>query len=79
MSYVIEDGIPLPVTSKGSKSLRGPRTELTTYLDKLLPKQSMLLSEYPELKAAQQFAYRANPRRFAFRKNRDGWRIWRTE
>ena len=78
MSYVIEDGVPLPLP-RGSASHIGPRTVLTKFLDVLKPGQSLLTQDPKDYKAAEQFAIRSRPKRFAFRKLRDGWRVWRIE
>ena len=78
MSYVIEDGIPVPPT-RMTGAPRRSRSPLSVVLEKLMPAQSVLLDSHAEYKLCQQVMTRLRPRIFATRKGRDGWRIWRTE
>lgn len=79
MSYVIEEGIPLPVTNRGGNFV-GPQSEWTKTLNSLEVGQSVLTPEYKEFKAADAFAFRQKVKRFAIRKVAgQGWRVWRAE
>lgn len=79
MSYVIETGIPIPYRAGSVVGLPGPKSELTSCLDSLNPGQSLLTQDPKDYDRAKQFSLRSKPRKFAFRKMRDGWRIWRVE
>lgn len=80
MSYVIEEGIPLPTSRKGGYRHSGPRSPWTKAVDKLEPGQSVLTTEYSEFKAAEQLTQRNKPRKYAIRKVPGmGWRVWRLE
>ena len=78
MSYVIEDGIPVPPT-RMTGAPRRSRSPLSEAMEKLEPEQSFLVDSHSEYKLSQQVMTRLRPRIFATRKGRDGWRIWRTE
>jgi hypothetical protein len=79
VSYVIEEGIPLPQTSKGGNYV-GPKTEVTRVIEELEPMQSVLLTEHKDYKAADAYAGRHRLKRYAIRKVAgEGWRIWRIE
>ena len=79
MSYVIEDGIPLPIVTKGGNFF-GPQSEWTKAIARLEPGQSVLTTEHREYKAADAFIARQRPKRYAIRKIAgQGWRVWRTE
>lgn len=79
MSYVIEDGIELPPTKQTGAPRQLPRTELGRAILALEAGQSVRLPEVSDYKAAEQFAARQRPKRFAIRKFNYGWRIWRIE
>lgn len=80
MSYTIEEGIPIPkARGKVSVLSEGPRTAWTRVLGALEVGQSVMTGDFKEYRAAMQFAVREKPKKFAFRKMSDGWRVWRTE
>lgn len=82
MSYVIEEGIPMPeCPSKGNGGAhRGPKKPWGMALDSLQPGQSTLTTEWSDVRAAEQFRLYRPERRYAVRKIAgQGWRVWRTE
>ncbi len=81
MSYVIEEGIPLPAPTRSNGGPpRGPRNEVNRICLELKPGQSFLIDDYKQYMAARMFTWRSQTdMKFAFRKSRDGWRVWRTE
>lgn len=79
MSYVIEEGIPLPPTRKGG-NWTGPKTEVSRLLEIMEVNQSVLIPEHKEYKIADSYSARHRSKRFAFRKIAgQGWRVWRVE
>jgi hypothetical protein len=70
MSYVIEEGIPLPTGY-------GRRTEVSRTLDGLQVDQSFHISTERELTAVRGVMCRIPPKKFSVRKESGGWRIWR--
>jgi hypothetical protein len=80
VSYVIEEGIPLPKADSLGRggAARNPQNEWIKTLDRLEPGQSTLTEEPKDVKAAQQFKLRRPEKRFAIRKVPSiGWRVWR--
>lgn len=80
MTYVIEDGVPLPEGHNNGGRSSGPQTALGRALHALKPGQSIALPTHEEFRRATSFAWRNADRRFAMRKVPGrGWRVWRTE
>lgn len=82
MSYVIEEGVPLPACpSRGNGGgPRGTQKPWTQTLDALKPGQSTLTTEHTDVKAAEQFRIRRPERTYTIRKIAgQGWRVWRME
>lgn len=81
MSYVIEEGVPVPEPRRSKVGApKHARTEWTMTLDKLRPGQCTTTDKFEDYKSAQHFTLRRPDREFAIRKiPRVGWRVWRLQ
>lgn len=75
MSYIIEDGIPMP--EKITRTIP-PKSELRVTLEALKPGQSVLLDKPEDYDRARSAASYIGGRQFVCRKVAgQGWRVWR--
>ncbi len=72
MTYIIEDGIPLPPTPRNH-----PRTATSQAMARMEVGQSFAIASNAEWQQVRGRLSIMRPRRFSIRRQETGWRVWR--